>query len=83
MKDIFTVKNIKYDLRSKVNFTSHNVRNVHCGTETISFLGPRIWAHVPNEIKTSNSLNIFKHKIKTWLPDNFPCRRKSWFHLAQ
>ena len=39
---------------------------------------------VPNEIKTSNSLNIFKHKIKTWLPD-CPCKtcRKSWFRLAQ
>ena len=39
MKDIFRVKNIKYDLRSRVNFTSHNVRSVHCGTETISLPG--------------------------------------------
>ena len=64
MKDVFRVRNIKYDLRSRVNFTPHNVRCVHCGTETFSFLSPRIWAQAPNEIKTSNSLNIFKHKIK-------------------
>ena len=74
MKEVFTIKDINYNLRSDVNFTSHNIRSVHYGTETISFLGPRIWAQVPNEIKTSNSLNIFKHKIKAWVPKNCSCR---------
>ena len=62
MKDVFKVKDVNYNFRSDVNFTSYNVRSVHYGTETISFLGPRIWAQVPNEIKTSIFLNIrLKH----------------------
>ena len=32
----------------------------HYGFETISFLGPKIWEQVPNDIKNSESLNIFK-----------------------
>ena len=61
MKEIFPIKDTKYNLRNENTFISRNVRSVHHGTETITFLGPRIWAQLPNEIKKSNSLSIFKH----------------------
>ena len=75
MKEIFPIKDTKYNLRNENTFISRNVRSVQYGTETITFLGPRIWAQLPNEIKEkSNSLSIFKHKIKTWVPEKCPCR---------
>ena len=47
---------------------------VYNGTETLTFLGPRIWEIVPGYIKKSNSFEEFKLKIKLWNPENRPCR---------
>ena len=44
------------------------------GTETLTFLGPRIWGIVLDYIQKSNSLEEFKLKIKLWNTENFPCR---------
>ena len=43
------------------------------GTETIFYLPPKIWSLVPNVIKSSKSLDVFKSKIRQWEP-NCPCR---------
>ena len=44
------------------------------GTESISFLAPKIWEIVPEDIKASETVAEFKTKIKIWIPDNCPCR---------
>ena len=44
-----------YDLRKKTGFKRNNVKTVYNGTETLTFLGPRIWEIVPDCIKKSNS----------------------------
>ena len=73
MYEIFSIKeNIEHC--SRFPFTTSNVRTVACGTETISFLGPKIWSILPNEIKESKSLIEFKSKIKKWKPNECPCR---------
>ena len=41
--------------------------------ETPSYDGPKLWNLVPNEYKTIESLEDFKAKIKTWVPENCPC----------
>ena len=38
---------------------------VYNGTETLTFVGPRIWEIVPDCVKRSNNLIEFKLKIKT------------------
>ena len=40
-----------YDFRKKRNFKKNNVKTVYNGTETLTFLGPRIWEIVPDCIK--------------------------------
>ena len=50
------------------------VRTVYNGTESVSYLGPKIWEIVPEEYKALNSLNSFKESIKNWVPLNCPCR---------
>ena len=37
-------------------------------TESISFLAPKIWEILPNEIKNLDALQVFKEKIKMWVP---------------
>ena len=81
MKEVFPLKsNLKYN--SKYIFESRNVHSVHHGTETLSFLGPKIWQIVPHDIKQivphdikqANTLTEFKRKIRKWKPVNCPCR---------
>ena len=37
-------------------------------------MGPKLWDLVPNDIKLSKSLSIFKRKIKKWASSLCPCR---------
>ena len=53
---------------------NRNIHTAHFGTDTITNLGPKIWKLVPDEIKNASSLLAFKSRIKTWTPDNCPCR---------
>ena len=59
--------------------SNYNLRNqqefiVHYGLNTLTYLGPRMWKLLPNNLKRLESVKAFKSKIKTWIPDNFPCR---------
>ena len=47
------------------------VNSVGYGTESESFLAPKIW-DILKEIKNSETLNAFKAKIKDWAPQECP-----------
>ena len=55
-------------------FVTRNTKTVSWGIENVANLGPKIWQLIPNEIKCSPSLFIFKNKIRRWKPSNCPCR---------
>ena len=63
-----------YSLQNASDFQIPFVQTVYHGTESISYLGPKIWDIVPAEMKNAISLNSFKAQIKKWLPFNCPCR---------
>jgi len=63
-----------YNLRHRTDFITPFARTVFHGTESISYLGPKIWDIVPSELKEAQSLNSFKKSIKKWTPDTCPCR---------
>ena len=74
MKNVFHLNtNIPYNLRSRRELDCRNPKTVKYGTETISYLVPKIWPLVPNAIKRSKSLDVFKSKIRQGEPD-FLCR---------
>ena len=54
-----------YSLRNVCDFQIPFVRTVYHRTESISYLGPKIWDIVPVEMKNAISLNSFKAQIKT------------------
>ena len=75
MNDTLTLdENASYNLRSGVTVIRRNIRTNKFGFETISTIGAVLWQILPNDIKNSDSLNIFKHRIKQWTPDNCPCK---------
>ena len=57
-----------------MEFTVPNVKSVFHGTESVSYIAPKIWDMVPSNIKDLNNLSAFKQAIKKWKPENCPCR---------
>ena len=74
MNLIFPSSNNPYNLRKFQEIRNHNIKTVFNGSETISYRGPKIWNLVPDDIKHSQSLKVFKAKIKNWKPDGCDCR---------
>ena len=75
MKDVFQIRNIShYNLRYPPTFVAENIHCVYNGSQSASYLGPKIWEQIPTEIKTINSLAGFKKEIRKWEPVNCTCR---------
>ena len=66
--EVFVERNNNYSLRqNKVTLSSltrRRLNSVRYGTETVSFLTPKIWDILTKEIKDSESLDMLKRKIK-------------------
>ena len=75
MKKVFEIQNPAYNFRSEaIHFKRENVKTTHYGIQLVRYLGPKIWDMVPNNIKNCSSLNKFKNSIKSWKPNECPCR---------
>ena len=55
-----------YGLRDGGEICLPKVKTMRFGTETVRFLGQKLWRILPTEIKESESLSVFKRKIKTY-----------------
>ena len=70
-----TTENVSGNTRSgRCFYHKPNPKTVRYGIETLSHLGPKVWNLVPTELKSSESVQIFKAKIRKWIPQNCPCR---------
>ena len=66
MNDIFQKQENYYSLRDLRSLVSKRKYTTSYGINTISFRGPQIWQDLPQEIKNSDSLNLFKSIIKRY-----------------
>ena len=75
IKKVFKLREgSNYSIRLTSQLTIPRVNSVYHGTESASFLGPKIWDLVPLDIKGKGSLSSFKKAIKIRKPSNCPCR---------
>ena len=74
MLDLFKEVAHSYNLRNGLICGSYKIKIVRYGTETITYIGPKIWSIISDEIRESASLETFRQKIKLWKPDSCPCR---------
>ena len=51
-----------------------NVHSTQYGTESIGYLGAKIWGLVPVHMKDLKTLSTFKNQIKKWIPKDCACR---------
>ena len=64
----------QYNLRYSSLFSRPRVKSVYKGTESLLFLGPKIWDIFRDAYKDLHDLNSFKVALKKWRPVNCPCR---------
>ena len=51
LNEIFQNRALPYNLRINSNFSSRQVHSVYHGTESLPFLGPKIWELFPEDTK--------------------------------
>ena len=74
LREIFVPKITLYNLRRNNTFERRQVHSVYHRTESLSFPGPKIWDLMPLELKQLENLEVFKLKIKKWIPLECPCK---------
>ena len=73
-KEPFHKRTLNYELRHPSKFTISRIESVYNGSESIAYLGTKIWNMVPSELKEMSSISYFKKAIKEWYPNNCPRR---------
>ena len=72
IQDIFCAVN--RNTRSGTAFSRPNVSTVKRGDRSLRSFGPIVWnSMLPDTLKNCESLEQFKHSIKSWKPENCPC----------
>ena len=74
LNEVFVPRQFNYELRVYNFLERRRVNSVRYGTESISSLAPKMWEILPKEIKDSDTLQIFKAKIKKKVPVECLCR---------
>ena len=74
MKQVSHFQEPDHNLGSETSqLRRENIKATHYGIQSVKFLGPKIWAMVPQNIKNCKSLQEFKRLIKVWKPEARPC----------
>ena len=74
VKEIFDKSNV-FSARLGNTFARPNVNTVYKGENSLRNFGPIVWNNmIPENLKSCSNLFDFKKAIKSWIPDNCPCR---------
>ena len=73
MYDIFQTRKINHNLRSQTDFPSICENTNKFGLNSLRYFASKVWSMVPLEIKNSESVEIFKTKIRNWEPKDCYC----------
>ena len=75
MNEIFTLRHQnQYNLRNWTYFDAPKVRTVNHGSESVRYLGSKIWEIIPAYTKELDTIDKFKIAIKKWKPESCSCR---------
>ena len=66
MKNIFTKSQLRRSKRFTYNLDVPRRNRKQFGTKSLSVLGPIVWNLLPNEMKSAQSIDIFKMYMKSW-----------------
>ena len=67
-------KNSAYSLGSGIRLKKPSSNSIQFESESTVYLGAKIWEIIPENIKSSESVDIFKSKVKNWELEVCPYR---------
>ena len=71
MNEIFTLKHQnQYNLRNWTYFDAPKVRTVSHSSDSVRYLGSKIWKIIPAYAKEVDTIDKFKIAIKKWRPES-------------
>ena len=68
MKEVFTKRLLKYNLRNCKATLLSNPKTKKYGTDTIAYKAAQLWSTLPTSYANLPSLDLFKSEIKNWRP---------------
>ena len=71
--DLFTRKEVNYNLRIKDILTLPGASTASFGTNSIAFRGSILWKRTPDVIKISNTVPVFGKNIQNWTWEGCNC----------
>ena len=74
MSELFEKHHLNYNLHSQTDFSLQSVNTVAHDLKSLKYFAGKVWSIVSFEIKNVISLEEFSAKIKSWTPENCPCR---------
>ena len=74
VNEVFEIVEGPHALRNEIKLKSRKIQSVRYGIETASFVGTRVGNSLPSNLKQYKSLELFKSKVKNWIPENCPCK---------
>ena len=75
INEVFPLKLLSnYNIRNQQEFTIRPLKVVHYGLNFLAYSGLEILELLLNNLKTFESVEAFKSKTKSWIPENCPCR---------
>ena len=69
-------------MRNYSHFAMPRAKTVNHGLESLLYLGSKLWDSIPSHMKKIDSINEFKHVIKTWKPDLKSLFTKHWIFVV-
>ena len=73
MNEVFSTKTNIYNTRQFNVFENHIHTSTRYGLNSIPYKANQLWSLLPENLKSSPSLTLFKNKIKLWQCFNCPC----------
>ena len=62
MNELFEQRNITYNLRSQIGFTTGPISIVNNGLKSLRYLGHKMWNIIPPDIRNSRNIKEFTRK---------------------
>ena len=71
--DIFPLRSVDYNLRTQTDFIKPSTNTTRYGLKLLNFFASQVRDMIPEEIKSSSTVEIFKNKIRKWWPTDCDC----------
>ena len=74
LKDLFSVVNGNYNLRSQSDFGVPDINTVFYDANSIRYFESVIWNSLPHDLRNICDFDLFKTTIRRWKPVDCPCK---------